>query len=188
MGIGTGRISGGSKFLGSSSKGYEVSPDRGQALAAIAQRKAAAEAKGNEKEASTWALIAAVVAGGAAAYFAGPTIGAKVGASLMAAAGAGQIAYGATKLSQDDPSGTGMLISGLATAGMGAAKYGVPQKVAFSQEAIQGLYDANLFAEDPALRADALKSLNPEQMAMFQQNPEMMKLLLGAYQGQPAAP
>ena len=79
MAIGTNRsqgrsIAGGRKFLGSSAKGYQVGQDRSQALAAIAQRKAAAEAKGNDKEAATWAMIGAVVLG-TAAGFAAPGAG-----------------------------------------------------------------------------------------------------------------
>ena len=188
MAIGTNRsqgrsIAGGRKFLGSSAKGYQVGQDRSQALAAIAQRKAAAEAKGNDKEAATWAMIGAVVLG-TAAGFAAPGVGFALTPALMGAAAGGQMAYGAAKMSQDDPSGAAMVLSGLGTGGAAMAQATQPKQVAFSQEAVKGLQEAGVFSSNPADRAAAIQKLTPDQMDLIQQNPEKVMALLKLYQGQ----
>jgi len=185
MAIGTGSIAGGGKFTGSSRQGYSTGQDRGQALAHIAQRKAAARAKGNEKEASMWAMVGAAVLG-TVAGIAAPGPGFAVGPALMGAAGGAQLAYGGAKLAQDDPSGTAMVISGLGTAGAGMAKYGTPKQVGFSQEAIEGLKKHGVFSVNAGDRAKAMSTLPPELMQVLTDNPEKAMMMMKLYENQAA--
>jgi hypothetical protein len=183
MAIGTGSIAGGGKFMGPSRQGYSTGQDRGQALAHIAQRKAAARAKGNEKEAAMWAMIGAAVLG-TVAGIAAPGPGFAVGPALMGAAGGAQLAYGGAKLAQDDPSGAAMVISGLGTAGAGMAKYGTPKQVGFSQESIEGLKNAGVFSTTAGARAKAMATLPPELMQVLLDNPEQITMLQNMYGAQ----